>query len=164
MNYYDQIAPGYNRLHQEEQLLKLSFVLDSGLFAAEDVLLDVGCGTGFCLDKYPCKNVHGIDPAKKLVEQYRGKHSIHVASAESLPFADQSFDVVVSLTAAQNFSDPLKALEEIRRVGKNRFIITFLRRSAKRELLTSLIHNVFEGFSIASEEYVQDVVFFINKV
>ena len=127
-NYYNGIAAGYDELYKEEQLKKFAIVLeDKDLFEGTKTMLDVGCGTGFSLDYFPVEKITGVDPAEKLVEQYKGKQTIMVGSAEELPFEDNSFDLVTSFTAIQNFSDIKKGLEEIKRVGHHKFALTFLK-------------------------------------
>ena len=127
MTYYDDIATGYNELHKEEQLKKLSVAMQKFL-NEDDYILDVGCGTGFCLDYFT--RAVGIDPSKKLLEQYKGKHKVVLGVAEDLPFTDKEFDAVLSLTAAQNFSDMAKAISEMKRVS-NTCVVSILKTSKK---------------------------------
>ena len=44
------------------------------------------------------------------------------SKAENLPFKDNAFNFVVSITAIHNFSNIEKSLEEINRVGRNEFV------------------------------------------
>lgn len=162
MNYYDEIAEGYNELHKEEQLKKLHIIFDSGIVDEQDILLDVGCGTGFSLDFFAVKKAVGVDPAAKLVAQYTGEQEISVAAAEDLPFADNSFDVVISVTALQNFSDLRKGLEEIKRVGKTRFALTTLKRSKVVPELEELLPVVFVGFTFTKEEESLDFIYILQ--
>jgi ubiquinone/menaquinone biosynthesis C-methylase UbiE len=163
MTYYDDIAEGYDRLHKEEQLKKLACIFEQNIIQGSDVLLDVGCGTGFSLDYFEVKEAYGVDPAKKLVEQYQGSASIQVACAEDLPFSDDFFDVVISVTALQNFSDLRKGLEEIKRVGKSRFILTTLKRSSCITELELLLPQVFTGLQIHKTEEAIDVIYILNE-
>lgn len=163
-NYYNDIATGYDELHKEEQFKKFDVLLaDNELFTHVSTLLDVGCGTGFSLDYFPVGTCVGIDPAAKLVEQYKGKHKIMVGSAEELPFDDHSFDVVISVTAIQNFTDVKRGLEEIKRVGKNKFGLTFLKHSSKAEMIEELIDEVFSEFQILRLEQEHDFIFIIEE-
>ena len=94
MNYYDSISSGYNELHKEEQLKKLKIIKEN--ITVKDSLLDVGCGTGFCLLEFDVKVKAGIDPSVKLVEQCDKSCNCIVGKGEELPFEDNSFDTVVS--------------------------------------------------------------------
>ena len=52
-----------------------------------------------------------------------GMHPDVVCGAESLPFADQSFDLVACRTAAHHFSDVGKAVAEMARVARDSLVI-----------------------------------------
>lgn len=90
-------------------------------------ILDVGIGTGLSLDLYPrhCKVV-GIDisegmlgKASSRIEQYDYQFaSLAVADALHLPFADSSFDHVFVTHVITVVSDPVRLIEEMRRVCK----------------------------------------------
>ena len=162
-SYYDEIARGYDELHKEEQLAKLDFIKSLQLIFQGDRLLDVGCGTGFSLDYFSHIKAIGIDPSKKLLEQYKGEQKTLVASAEELPFSNNYFDIIISVTAMQNFTDIPKSLNEIKRCGKERFILSMLKHSPKRELVVSQLKTIFQGFIIEEKEFNQDVFFIIIK-
>jgi len=91
-------------------------------------LLDVGCGTGALLDRLAEKRIDatlaGVDPSHEMLATARSKlpSSVRLARAfaEALPFAAETFDVVVSNSAFHYFANPVRALEEIRRVLKPR--------------------------------------------
>lgn len=161
-NYYNEIAEGYNELHKAEQLQKLTAIWDvfQQLKITGKTLLDVGCGTGIASEFFANKgfSVMGVDPAEKLLEQNAYPHKI--ASAEKIPFKDASFDIVVSLTAIHNFNDIRKGLEEIRRVGKECFILTVLTKSKHAEEIDALIHQLFSVALVFHE--AQDTIYFIN--
>ena len=162
-NYYDSIALGYDELHKEEQLKKLELIKYSGLIKEDDVLLDVGCGTGFSLDYFTVKKSVGIEPSPKLIEQYLGKSQILIGLAEKLPFPDNQFDVVISITAIQNFTDVKKGLSEILRVGKDRFALSFLKKLSKTPSLEADLRFIFNDFDIKRLEEEKDYVFVIKK-
>ena len=161
MTYYDDIAEGYDELHKEEQLKKLAILKELDIILPEDNLLDVGCGTAFSLDYFDVAQATGIDPAEKLLEQYKGNQKTLVGVAEELPFADNEFDIVISLTAIQNFEDVKKGLEEILRVGKERFILTILKSSSKADVIEKVIDEVFANFNIQRIEEEKDYIFVI---
>ncbi len=165
--YYDSIAEGYDKLHGEEQEKKLA-VIKGELARNNDVhefilpadhLLDIGCGTGISTIFFDCARRVGIDPSVKLIERaVSGASSYQVGYAEKLPFRDHEFDIIISITAIQNFYDIKKGLEEIKRVGKERFILTFLKRSEKKEFIDAAIRKLFTVITIIEEE--KDVIYF----
>ena len=153
--YYDQIAEGYEELHREEQLVKLSLVTrwlaDHRPIKPMDLLLDVACGTGLT-SGFPCRAV-GLDPAAKLLE--RNPHPLLVqGEADHLPFADGTFDIVSSITALQNFHDPELALREMGRVGKSDclFVMSFLKKAKRAGEFDRMIRQQFSHIERVEEE------------
>ncbi|MFW5866062.1 MAG: class I SAM-dependent methyltransferase [Nanoarchaeota archaeon] len=163
MDYYDSIASGYDELHKVEQFQKLAIIDKTGIVRDSDRLLDVGCGTGFSLDYFSVKEAIGIDPSQGLISQYKGKQTIMQGYAESLPFDDHSFDVVISLTAIQNFDDIEKGLLEMKRVGKDRFALTILKRSPSTNLMRDFVKEIFENHAIEEIEEEKDIIFLIRR-
>tara|TARA_Y100000310_G_C20597934_1_gene771458 strand:+ start:111 stop:602 length:492 start_codon:yes stop_codon:yes gene_type:complete len=161
MTYYDEIASGYEELHSEEQLSKIALIKDHFRVKVSDTLLDVGCGTGLTTEPWNCIRT-GVDPAPQLLARARSSDEITYveAAAESLPFPDSSFDVVISITAIQNFADVEAGLKEIKRVGKNRFVLSFLRKSSQAEAIEELIRSLFVVDSLILES--KDVIFFCS--
>jgi ubiquinone/menaquinone biosynthesis C-methylase UbiE len=162
MDYYDQIAESYNSLHGKEQLEKLDYISQHFQVDVEDVLLDVGCGTGIALSYFDVRQAVGVDPAQKLLDKYEGDHKVICCGAEELPFDDDSFDVVVSLTAIQNFSHVRRGLEEIARVGKQTFILTWLKASSKNDSIRVLVKELFHDYKITWLEHPLDAVCIIQ--
>lgn len=84
-------------------------------------ILDVGCGEGrFCrMLAERGATATGIDPTASLLETARQRDPAtryEVAMAEDLPFADGSFDDVVTYLTLVDILDYRKALEEMTRV------------------------------------------------
>lgn len=126
MDYYSSIAEGYNKLHKEEQLEKIKEILKT--LTEKEInskILDVGCGTALYSSFF--KNYTGIDPSKGMIKQT--KANVIQGQAENLPFKDDSFNIVISISAIHNFKDYKKAVEEMHRVAKNKIIITLLKKS-----------------------------------
>ncbi|MBW2984663.1 class I SAM-dependent methyltransferase [Candidatus Woesearchaeota archaeon] len=162
MTYYDEISQGYEELHGEEQLKKVELIKQYLKPNPEDKLLDVGCGTGLTTEPWSCKRF-GVDPAPKLIARARQKDKIKykIAPAEKIPYPDDYFDYVISITAIQNFEDIEKGLSEIKRVGKDKFVLTFLKKSPKAELIKSKIKQLFEIKNEIEEE--KDLIFLAQK-
>jgi SAM-dependent methyltransferase len=100
-----------------------------------ETLLDVGCGTGCFTQRFADESglhVVGLDPNTPWLEFARahgtGTEKYCVGVAESLPFADRSFDFSVSVTALCFVDDARRALQEILRVTRKRFAIGLLNR------------------------------------
>lgn len=122
--------------------------------------LDVGCGTGFPLIELaerlgPASHVHGIDPwraglsraAEKIASRGTPNVSLHEGSASAMPFADASFDLIVSNLGVNNFEDPCGALRECRRVARTGAVIA----------LTTNLQGHMHEFYAAFDEVLREV-------
>jgi len=86
-------------------------------------ILDVGCGTGRLLrraaDRWPAAEVAGVDPAEGMIEVARRltpRAALHVARAEHLPFAAETFDAVATSVSLHHWPDQAAGLREAARV------------------------------------------------
>jgi SAM-dependent methyltransferase len=86
-------------------------------------MLDVGCGSGLMMVLAASRGaaVTGVDVAPGLLTVASDRlleAGLWLADMESLPFPDESFDVIVGANAFQFAGDPLRALREAARVGR----------------------------------------------
>ena len=123
MDYYSKIAEGYNELHKSEQLDKVKTIFKNIYIPHEETVLDVGCGTA--IYGYLFRNYKGIDPSPGMLAQSRS--DVRLGKSEDLPFEDNSFDNVISITAIHNFEDYKKGVKEMIRVAKKIIIIIKVR-------------------------------------
>ena len=81
-------------------------------------VLEIGAGTGLNVAHYPAAaNVTYSEPDPHMAKRLRGRGvEVLTATAEALPFADGSFDVVVSTLVLCTVPDVPAALREIGRV------------------------------------------------
>lgn len=93
-------------------------------------VLDVACGTG-CLTALAAgrgATVTGTDFSPAMVTEARRLHPslrFDVADAESLPFEDAAFDVVVIHFGIHHFTHPVRALAEAHRVLRSGGVVAF---------------------------------------
>jgi ubiquinone/menaquinone biosynthesis C-methylase UbiE len=95
-------------------------------------LLDVGCAKGFMLHDLalmiPGLVVEGVDVSAYAIEHAIDdmRPRVRVADARRLPFADKSFDVVISINTIHNLepADCAAALREIERVQRRGAFVT----------------------------------------
>ena len=99
-----------------------------GLDLTGKAVLEVGCGRGggssYIARYYECGRVVGgdfssstVSVAKKLNKGIANL-SFETADAENLPFADNSFDVVINIESSHCYSDVPKFIDEVARVLK----------------------------------------------
>ncbi|HOE69381.1 MAG TPA: class I SAM-dependent methyltransferase [Candidatus Omnitrophota bacterium] len=85
-------------------------------------VLDVGCGTGRFLARFPDGNtLFGMDLSENMLQAAQKKiHRAHltVASATAIPFPDNSFDLVYSVRVIQHIRDQQRMIAELSRVCK----------------------------------------------
>ena len=95
-------------------------------------ILDVGCAKGFMLHDFkeliPGISIAGIDISHYAIENCIDdvKPYVQIASADNLPFDDNSFDYCISITTLHNFERKgvIKALQELERVSNLGSFIT----------------------------------------
>ena len=105
---------------------------------ASGLTLELGCGTGRNLPRYPrAARLVGIDPSLDSLRRAR-RRALHVplvcATAEALPFRRQSFDTVAISLVLCSVPDPAAALREVRRVLRDPGVVRLLEhvRSERR--------------------------------
>ncbi|MAF35921.1 hypothetical protein CL622_02265 [archaeon] len=138
--YYETIATGYDQLHKAEQQRKVEFVLSLIELKKYKTVLDVGSGTGL---SRLMGNTVGLDSSFEMLAKGNGVRVC--AYAEKLPFKSNSFDLVTSFTAIQNFTNVIKALKEIKRVCKKTCVMSILKKSEKLPDLKKKIQSQFVG-------------------
>lgn len=96
----------------------------AGVRPGESVL-DVGCGPGALtsalVDIVTAENVTAVDPSAGFVEACRERHPgvrVEVATAESLPFARDEFDVSLAQLVVNFMKDAVAGVGEMRRVTR----------------------------------------------
>jgi len=86
-------------------------------------VLDIGAGTGMlCEFGYKCRedvNYVAVDPSKGMMKYAHNYIQTHIATAEALPFDDNSFDAAMMGESLHHFRDVDAALSECVRVIKN---------------------------------------------
>jgi len=100
--------------------------------AETGAVLDVGCAKGFMVHDFkelmPSSTVAGIDISQYAIDNAieAVKPFLKVGDARHLPFPDNSFDLVISITTIHNLSleDCKQALREIQRVSRKNAFVT----------------------------------------
>lgn len=110
--------------HSDEEAMRV--LVDAAAVSKRDRVLDVCCGTGIvaCALAPFVEHVTGIDLTPGMIEQAktlqqrRGLTNLtwQVGDVTTLPFADETFSVVVSRYSFHHLLDPVKVLREMVRV------------------------------------------------
>jgi SAM-dependent methyltransferase len=81
-------------------------------------ILEVGCGEGFLLSAIRAREKYAIDLSIEALRKASGRSQAKfcVALAERLPFANEYFDLLVSVGVMEHFLDDREATKEIFRV------------------------------------------------
>jgi len=151
MRHYDQQAAMYDEQYLGEQNAKIEDALSSTELKPNEVVLDLGCGTGF-LFQHIDKRVGllvGIDISSKALREAkkRTKNMPNIvlirADADYTPFPDHIFDKVFAITVLQNMPDPMKTITEMKRVGKPQaiFAVTGLKKKFTSESFVDFLER-----------------------
>jgi ubiquinone/menaquinone biosynthesis C-methylase UbiE len=116
----------YDLLMKPLEITRFRGIREKLISHAEGRVLEIGSGTGVNFPLYKCATqVDAIEPNtymrnKSLERMKLTKIPIqtYLVKAESLPFPDNTFDTVVGTLVFCTIPDPLKALNEVRRVCK----------------------------------------------
>lgn len=134
-NAYDEIADQYEKkIWFDQHILGLAGLRKKLLSKATGKILDVACGTGQNFPLFaPNSEITAVDLSPNMLEVARAnvtKHGLNVKlevmDAEKLEFPDGIFDTVVSTLSTCTFPNPIKALQEIKRVCRPNGLILLL--------------------------------------
>jgi SAM-dependent methyltransferase len=98
--------------------------------AAGQRILDVGCGPGaltrLLVDRVGASAVAAVDPSEAFVDAARTRLpgvDVRRAAAESLPYADATFDAALAQLVVHFMADPVAGLREMGRVTRGRGVV-----------------------------------------
>ncbi|HWA52921.1 MAG TPA: class I SAM-dependent methyltransferase [Solirubrobacterales bacterium] len=119
---YDRLGRGYAGVRRPDP--RIAARIDEALGKARTVL-NIGAGTGSY--EPPGREVTAVEPSGEMIAQRpAGAAPVVQASAEALPFADDSFDAAMAVLTAHHWADLEAGLAEMRRVSRERIaIVTF---------------------------------------
>jgi len=132
--YYRDTASEYDGMHaftEHHAALRHATAYMRALGAGS--VLDTGCGTGlamrFLQRELPELRVHGNDPSEDLLGVAIRAHGIRAeqldcASSERLPYADESFDVVLETGVLHHVPAPERVIAEMLRVARRAIFLS----------------------------------------
>jgi len=134
----EEVQSIYARLSQHA--LKVSTDINSRCLvkvidemSGKDVL-DAGCGTGKLAESRKFKRYCGVDFVEHELWKTIQSSNITLSemSVEALNFNDNSFDLVICAHVLEHVRNPIRVLNEIRRVTKSRAIVILPRERSYR--------------------------------
>ncbi len=121
------------------------------IFSDTDRIIDVGCGTGTFLGIIKQlvngnSKLVGVDISHEMIKIAHEKFpdiDFIVADSDNLPFKDEQFSRVLSVTHLQNIPIPEKTIDELKRISTKdaQLAISILRKAWSQDELQKLIRN-----------------------
>jgi ubiquinone/menaquinone biosynthesis C-methylase UbiE len=162
----------YDLRYREEQERKFEAFLSKISISQDDLILDLGCGTGLLLEKISgtVGFAVGLDISERLLSWARSKlrgtqTALILSDADYLPFRLAAFDKVFAITLLQNLPEPRRALSESRAVAKSAatIILSGLKKKYSREEFLALLSSVGLRVEEVVDEELKDFLAICRK-
>ena len=151
MRHYDQEATIYDAQYLGEQNAKIEDALSNTELKPNELVLDLGCGTGFLFQHIDetIRLLVGLDISSKALREAKKRTKnlsnteLIRADADNTPFPDHIFDRIFAITLLQNMPDPLKTISEMKRIGKPQtiFAVTGLKKKFTTKSFVDLLER-----------------------
>lgn len=116
---YDELGRGYSAARRADP--RIAAHIEAALGKARTVL-NVGAGTGSY--EPDSRELTAVEPSAVMIAQRpEGAAPVIQASAEALPFEDNSFDVAMAIISDHHWRDRGAGLAEMRRVARDRVLL-----------------------------------------
>lgn len=149
---YDELGGElYDLRYTGEQEEKYTWVLSKLRVREQDIIVDVGCGTGLFLQTFQNYQTDavGLDLSVNMISWAKGKlqksNNVHLvlSDADYLPFKTEVFSCFFAFTLLQNVPNPHLTLAEALLVTKKRapVVISGLKRRYESEQFFSMLRS-----------------------
>lgn len=124
--HFDQTAEDYDNSH-DGKFVQCMYeeIISRALTLEGNSILDLGCGNGNIIRMLESKKeaeYYGLDLSESMIEQAKKRVSsgvkLEVGDAIQMPYPDESFDLIICNASFHHYTQPGKAVSEIRRVLK----------------------------------------------
>ncbi len=177
---YNSTSHFYDNRYKEIQELKYSYITEQ-INLNHKHILDAGCGTGlfliYLLDKMDFKEKNngflyvGIDISQKMLDKFSLKFedvnpilskriNLVLADLENIPFRNNKFDILFSLTSYQNLPNMKKGFKESMRILKNKaeIRISILKKKKNINSIISSLKNKIIVNKIVDNRDIEDII------
>ncbi|MEQ8236615.1 MAG: class I SAM-dependent methyltransferase [Syntrophomonadaceae bacterium] len=125
-NFNKKAARYFETIDGKYSLLMYGEVIDRINRRSFSSILDVGCGPGAMLARilnhHAEAEAFGLDLSDRMIEKadksLNGRAVFKVGDADSLPWSENSFDILVCNASFHHYPEPYKVLNEMKRVLK----------------------------------------------
>jgi SAM-dependent methyltransferase len=118
---YDTIGVGYTATRRTEPRIAARIWAALG---NANTIVNVGAGTGSY--EPPDRDMTAVEPSAVMrAQRPAGAARCVAATADSLPFRDQSFDAAMAVLSDHHWPDPIAGLREMRRVARRVVVFNF---------------------------------------
>ncbi|MSU74997.1 MAG: class I SAM-dependent methyltransferase [Candidatus Magasanikbacteria bacterium] len=136
------------------------------LLGTGTTMLDVACGTAEVLyrlaHEFPATQFTGLDLTPEMIATARSKTNkltnltFREGNASSLPFPDQTFNIILCSEAFHHFSEPGNTLREIHRVLKPGGLFLLADIAFNNRVLKYLVTKIIKPLEYAHAYYSRD--------
>jgi len=173
---YNSSSSFYDSRYRQIQEIKYHIILKN-FDLTRKVILDLGCGTGLFIEYISRRKLEqkknldyyvGLDISwnmllefRSKLEKLKGKNiSLLLSDIENLPFRDNQFFSVFSLTSFQNLPDVKKGIKELLRVSRERadFKFSILKKKINLKILVDFLKSFVVIDQVLNKENLEDVI------
>jgi len=173
---YNSSSFFYDSRYKQIQETKYQIILKN-FDVSRKVILDLGCGTGLFIDYISRRKLDqkenldyyvGLDISWNMLLEFRSKFeklkckniSLLLSDIENLPFRDNQFFSVLSLTSFQNLPDIKKGIKEFFRVSRNRadFNFSILKKKINFKILVNFLKSFVVIDQVLIKEDLEDII------
>lgn len=122
IEYYNNFSNSYDDFYYKLQIIKLETILSQFNFSENLTIFDLGGGTGI-LSEFVRNNIINFDISLYMLKMGKIKQRIFqsiLCDIQKLPIRSKSSNLIFSITAIQNLSQPELLIQEISRILKTR--------------------------------------------